>query len=152
MKQQLIRLERVAGELNAWLFAIAIGLAVLDFTVLVAKCVPPLPRCRLLPVLTARGKRWRKPPRKHLHLSSDLRGEEAVMQTIVGPVVVTKEGGFGFDLWTSEEGLSRGFSYRCIEDAYHARKFEIRSRTQCLAGAMTACSTLDEFASALARR
>ena len=34
------------------------------------------------------------------------------MQTIVGPVVVTKEGGFGFDLWTSEEGLSRGFSYR----------------------------------------
>src|SRR6516225_245009 len=48
--------------------------------------------------------------------------------------------------------LSRGFSYRCIEDAYHARKFEIRSRTQCLAGAMTACSTLDEFASALARR
>ena len=40
------------------------------------------------------------------------------MQTIVGPVVVTKEGGFGFDLWTSEEGLSRGFSYRCIEDAY----------------------------------
>ena len=74
------------------------------------------------------------------------------MQTIVGPVVVTKEGGFGFDLWTSEEGLSPGFSYRCIEDAYHARKFEIRSRTQCLAGAMTACSTLDEFASALARR
>jgi hypothetical protein len=43
MKQQLIRLERVAGELNAWLFAIAIGLAVLDFTVLVAKCMPPLP-------------------------------------------------------------------------------------------------------------
>lgn len=34
------------------------------------------------------------------------------MQTIVSPVVVTKEGGFGFDLWTSEEGLSRGFSYR----------------------------------------
>ena len=41
MKQQLIRLERVAGELNAWLFAIAIRLAVLDFTVLVAKCMPP---------------------------------------------------------------------------------------------------------------
>jgi hypothetical protein len=43
MKKQLIRLERVAGELNAWLFAIAIGLAVLDFTILVAKCMPPLP-------------------------------------------------------------------------------------------------------------
>ena len=43
VKQHLIRLERVACELNAWLLAIAIGLAVLDFTVLVAKCMPPLP-------------------------------------------------------------------------------------------------------------
>ena len=43
MKQHLIRLEQVAGELNAWLLAMAIGLAVLDFTVLVAKCMPPLP-------------------------------------------------------------------------------------------------------------
>jgi len=85
MKQQLIRLERVAGELNAWLFAIAIGLAVLDFTVLVAKCMPPLPRCRLLPVLTARGKRWRKPPRKHPHLSFDLRGEEASCRPLLDP-------------------------------------------------------------------
>jgi hypothetical protein len=36
-------LEQVAGALNAWLIAMAIGLAVLDFTVLVAKCMPPLP-------------------------------------------------------------------------------------------------------------
>jgi hypothetical protein len=43
MKEHLVRLERVVGELNAWLLAIAIGLAVLDFTVLVAKCMPPLP-------------------------------------------------------------------------------------------------------------
>jgi hypothetical protein len=43
MKEHLVRLERVAGELNAWLLAIAIGLAILDFTVLVAKCMPPLP-------------------------------------------------------------------------------------------------------------
>jgi hypothetical protein len=49
MKEHLVRLERVAGELNAWLFAIAIGLAVLDFTVLVAKCMPPLPT---LPIAT----------------------------------------------------------------------------------------------------
>ena len=35
---------RVAGELNAWLLAIAIGLGMLDMTVLIAKCLPPLPR------------------------------------------------------------------------------------------------------------
>jgi len=86
MKQQLIRLERVAGELNAWLFAIAIGLAVLDFTVLVAKCMPPpLPTVPIATRLTARGKRWRKPPRKHPHLSFDLRGEEASCRPLLDP-------------------------------------------------------------------
>jgi hypothetical protein len=44
MKNHLIRLDRIAGELNAWLLAIAIGLGMLDLTVLVAKCLPPLPR------------------------------------------------------------------------------------------------------------
>ena len=44
MKHHLIRLDRIAGELNAWLLAIAIGLGMLDMTVLVAKCMPPLPR------------------------------------------------------------------------------------------------------------
>lgn len=44
MKHHLIRLDRIAGELNAWLLAIAIGLGMLDLTVLVAKCLPPLPR------------------------------------------------------------------------------------------------------------
>jgi hypothetical protein len=44
MKHHLIRLDRIAGELNAWLLAIAIGLGMLDLTVLVAKCLPALPR------------------------------------------------------------------------------------------------------------
>jgi hypothetical protein len=44
MKHQLVRLDRIAGELNAWLLAIAIGLGMLDLTVLIAKCLPPLPR------------------------------------------------------------------------------------------------------------
>ena len=44
MKHDLVRLDRIAGELNAWLLAIAIGLGMLDMTVLVAKCLPPLPR------------------------------------------------------------------------------------------------------------
>jgi hypothetical protein len=43
MKQQLVRLDRIASEMNAWLLAIAIGLGMLDLTVLVAKCMPVLP-------------------------------------------------------------------------------------------------------------
>jgi hypothetical protein len=74
------------------------------------------------------------------------------MKTVVGPVIVTREGGFGFDLWTPEEGLSRGFSYGRVEDAHHARKFEIRTRAKSAVGSMVACDTLDEFASALADR
>jgi hypothetical protein len=74
------------------------------------------------------------------------------MQAVVGPVIVTGNGGFGFDLWTPAEGLSRGFSYHRIEDAYYARKVEIRSHTKNSAGPVMACSTLDEFTSALARR
>ena len=37
MKHHLVRLDRIAGELNAWLLAIAIGLGMLDMTVLIAK-------------------------------------------------------------------------------------------------------------------
>ena len=44
MKHHLVRLDRIAGQLNAWLLAIAIGLGMLDLTVLIAKCLPPLPR------------------------------------------------------------------------------------------------------------
>jgi hypothetical protein len=43
MKQNLVRLDRIASELNGWLLAIAIGLGMLDLTVLVAKCLPVLP-------------------------------------------------------------------------------------------------------------
>ncbi len=43
MKQRLIHLDRIASQMNAWLLAIAIGLGMLDLTVLVAKCLPALP-------------------------------------------------------------------------------------------------------------
>jgi hypothetical protein len=43
MKQHLLRLDRIAGEMNAWLLVIAIGLGMLDLAVLIAKCVPPMP-------------------------------------------------------------------------------------------------------------
>jgi hypothetical protein len=44
VKNHLVRLDRIAGQLNGWLLAIAIGLGMLDLTVLIAKSIPPLPR------------------------------------------------------------------------------------------------------------
>lgn len=43
MKQRMVRLDRIASEMNAWLLAVAIGLGMLDLTVMVAKCLPALP-------------------------------------------------------------------------------------------------------------
>lgn len=43
MKERMSRIDRVAGKLNIWLFVIAIGLAVLDFSVLIFKSVEALP-------------------------------------------------------------------------------------------------------------
>jgi hypothetical protein len=40
MKQHLMRLDRIAGQMNAWLLVIAIGLGMLDLAVLIAKCLP----------------------------------------------------------------------------------------------------------------
>jgi hypothetical protein len=72
------------------------------------------------------------------------------VHVVVGPIV-TRDGGFAFDSWTAENGLSRGYSYRRIEDAHYARKVEIRSRARTVAGPMLACSTLDEFSSVLGK-
>ena len=71
------------------------------------------------------------------------------MHIVVGPVV-TRDGGYAFDSWTPEEGVSRGYTYRRVEDAHYARNVEIRSLKREHAGLMAACSTVDEFTSALA--
>lgn len=71
------------------------------------------------------------------------------MLSVVGPVI-TREGGYAFDSWTPERGLSRGYAYRRVEDAHYARKAEIRSFGRGPAAPMVACATIDEFASILA--
>jgi hypothetical protein len=43
VKQYLLRLDHIAGQLNGWLFAIALGLAVLNFTVLIVKSILAMP-------------------------------------------------------------------------------------------------------------
>jgi hypothetical protein len=66
------------------------------------------------------------------------------MHVVVGPVL-TRAGGFAFDSWTAEDGLSCGYVYRRIADAYYARKFEIQARSRGATVDTVACSTLDEF-------
>jgi hypothetical protein len=66
------------------------------------------------------------------------------MHIVVGPVV-SREGGFAFDFWTPEEGLSRGYTYRRIEDAYYARNAELRYRNKGYSDHPVTCSTVDEF-------
>jgi hypothetical protein len=66
------------------------------------------------------------------------------MPVVIGPVL-TRAGGYAFDAWTREGGLRRGYVYLCIEDAYYARKAEIRSPAKGYAGRILACSTVDEF-------
>jgi hypothetical protein len=73
------------------------------------------------------------------------------MYAILGPILL-KEGCYAFDLWTAEEGLSRGYAYRRIEDAHYARNVEIRSRRSGRLGAAVVCSTLEEFTLAVAER
>jgi hypothetical protein len=46
------------------------------------------------------------------------------MQIVVGPIL-TRQGGYAFDCWTPEQGLSPGYTYGRVEDAYYARKVEI---------------------------
>jgi hypothetical protein len=66
------------------------------------------------------------------------------MQIFIGPVL-TRERGYAFDCWTSEEGLQRGYTYRRVEDAHYARKFDIRCRVKNSSDRTVACNTVDEF-------
>ena len=67
-----------------------------------------------------------------------------MMGIVIGPVL-KRHGGYGFDVWTVANGLTRGFPYRRIDDAYSARNAEIRASTQGRAPAAIVCQTLDEF-------
>jgi hypothetical protein len=66
------------------------------------------------------------------------------MQIVLGPVL-RRKGGYAFDCWTPEEGLSRGYIYARIEDAHYARNVEIRSCNKGSSDQTIACSTLDDF-------
>jgi len=67
-----------------------------------------------------------------------------VMHIVVGPVL-TRKGGYAFDCWAPEQGLSVGYTYRRVEDAHYARNVEIRSPKKGRSDEAIACSTVDEF-------
>ena len=73
------------------------------------------------------------------------------MSAVVGPVVA-REGGYAFDVWTPESGLSRGFRYLRVEDACYARRFEIRLFARPPAASTVSCETLEDFERAVAER
>jgi hypothetical protein len=52
--------------------------------------------------------------------------EGAKVGIVIGPVL-KRHGGYGFDVWAAANGLTRGFPYRQIEDAYYARNAETRA-------------------------
>jgi hypothetical protein len=66
------------------------------------------------------------------------------MQIVVGPIL-TRNGGYAFDSWRPERGLSLGYVYGRVEDAHYARNVEIRSAKKRDSNEAIACSTVDEF-------
>ena len=66
------------------------------------------------------------------------------MGIVIGPVL-RRAGGYRFDTWTSGKGVTRGYPYRRIEDAYYARNAEIKVSAQGRTTAAIVCQTLDEF-------
>jgi hypothetical protein len=73
------------------------------------------------------------------------------MTVVVGPVL-TREGGYAFDVWMPGSGVCRGFAYRRVEDAYYARNVEINSDRPGAGLGPVVCRTLDEFVYEIAER
>ena len=71
--------------------------------------------------------------------------ERNPMYTVVGPVL-TRKGGYAFDCWTPENGLSPGYTYHRVQDALYARNVEIRSHNKGSEDHAIACNTVDDFA------
>ena len=66
------------------------------------------------------------------------------MSMVIGPVLRHADA-YSFDTWTAGEGVSGGYPYRRIEDAYYARNAEIKASARGRAPSAIVCQTLDEF-------
>ena len=66
------------------------------------------------------------------------------MVIVIGPVL-RRTDGYRFDTWTAGMGVTPGYPYRRIDDAYYARNAEIKVSAQGRAPSAIVCQTLDEF-------
>ncbi len=66
------------------------------------------------------------------------------MGIVTGPVI-RLAAGYGFDTWVASKGVTHGYPYRRIEDAYYVRNVEIKASAQGCAPAAIVCQTLAEF-------
>ena len=66
------------------------------------------------------------------------------MDIVIGPVL-RRADKYRFDTWTADQGVSRGYPYRRIEDAHYARNAEIKASAQGRVPSAIVCQTLDEF-------
>ena len=66
------------------------------------------------------------------------------MSVVTGPVLRHADV-YSFDTWTAGKGVSGGYPYRRIEDAYYARNAEIKASARGRASSAIVCQTLDEF-------
>ena len=64
---------------------------------------------------------------------------------ILSRPVPRRADGYRFDNWTAGKGVTRGYPYRRIEDAYSARNAKIKASAQDRAPSSIACQTLEEF-------
>ena len=55
------------------------------------------------------------------------------MNLVIGPVL-RRADGYAFDTWTAGKGVTRSYPYHRVEQAYYARKAEIKASAQGRAG------------------
>lgn len=70
---------------------------------------------------------------------------------IIGLVLRCADG-YRFDTWMASSGVTRGYPYLRIEDAYSARNAEIKTSVQGRAPAAIVCQTFDGFVSSRFRQ
>jgi hypothetical protein len=66
------------------------------------------------------------------------------MSMVIGPVLRHSDA-YSFDTWTAGRGVSGGYPYSRIDDAYYARNAEIKASARGRAPSAIGCQTLDEF-------
>jgi hypothetical protein len=65
-------------------------------------------------------------------------------EILISPIV-SRDGGFAFDTFSTAAGLTPGFTYRRIEQASYDRKITLQSLPRASGFAIVACETLGEF-------